>query len=371
VAASLDLNFAQSDYWVGTAAGSPSPTTLGDVVLGAGTITSAGMAIGDLDDVTVDLTPASLGGGTWFNNSTGTVVIETDMPTNVSGFSRLFEFSDGSNDNRLYALYNGSSFVGATISISGADTDLAGATYAARARLAVAFAAGDIAMSLNGASVVTASATVPTLNMLQLGNRTTTKNRALNGTVYRYRFFPARLSNSELQALASTVSVTATAIATTAPSLGNPVLSGSVNYSLTATGLATTAPSLATPSITQVHAIGTVAAITTGAPALDTPVAGLKYALAAAELNTGPSALGTPTPAQIHALASPGIATGSPALGAVPLVQKHALAAPTALTMGAPVPGHPALLGAQPVAIPRPSFVAASARGYSLPRIGH
>lgn len=329
------------------------------------------MAIGESDNVTVDLTPASLGGGTWFDNSTGTVVVETDMPVNNSGFARLFEFSDGSNSNRLYGLYNGSSFVGATVSVGGSDTDLAAATYAARARLAVAFAPGDVAISFNGGTAVTASVTVPTLNMLQLGNRTTVQNRALDGDMYRFRFFPSRLTNSELQAYTTSVAVTASGLATTAPTLGQPVLSGSVNYSLTATAIATAAPTLGSPSLAQVHALAGATALTTGAPALDVAVAGQKHALDASGVNAGAGTLGTPTLAQIHALTAPGEATGNPAFGSVVLVQKHALAAATAMSMGRPTLGSPAALGAQPVALARPSRVASSARGYALPRIGY
>src|SRR4051812_34597954 len=72
---SLYLDFTTGTYGASTAAAAaPVARTLAQLVTGAVTPTASGMLIGSSDDVTVPLSPAILGGGSWFSNSVGTFV---------------------------------------------------------------------------------------------------------------------------------------------------------------------------------------------------------------------------------------------------------------------------------------------------------
>lgn len=91
--------------------------------------------------------------------------------------------------------------------------------------------------------------------------------------------------------------------------------SGSTVYALTATGIATGAPSVGTPAVSQTHIL-TATGIATAAPSVGTPAVAQEHALTATGIATGAPSVGSPTIAQIHALLASGIATGAPSVGA-------------------------------------------------------
>ena len=73
--------------------------------------------------------------------------------------------------------------------------------YTLSVKFAIAYDASGIAVCLNGGTVQTDVAVVPTLTGLQLGNRNTTKNRQLDGNVKKFSYYVTKLSNASLQAL--------------------------------------------------------------------------------------------------------------------------------------------------------------------------
>jgi hypothetical protein len=199
---SLYLDFVNAVYGASTfASASPTTRTLAQLVTGAVTPTASGMLIGAGDDVTVPLSPAVLS-GTWFSNTVGTFYVEAVIAYDASGgFPRIWEMSDGSDANRLIARYNGATNIGGVVTIGSADTELVFTPYTLAVKFAIAYDASGIAVCLNGGTVQTDAAVVPTLTGLQLGNRNTTKNRQLDGNVKKFAFYVTKLGNAALQTL--------------------------------------------------------------------------------------------------------------------------------------------------------------------------
>lgn len=199
---SLSLDFTTGTYGASTfATASCSTRTLAQLVTGAVTPTASGMLIGSSDDVTVPLSPAVLS-GTWFSNTVGTFYCEAVIAYDASGgFPRIWEMSDGTDGNRLIARYNGATNIGGVVTIGSADTELTFTPYTLAVKFAIAYNASGVAMCLNGGTVQTDVAVVPTLTGLQLGNRNTTKNRQLDGNVKKFSYYVTKLSNAALQAL--------------------------------------------------------------------------------------------------------------------------------------------------------------------------
>jgi hypothetical protein len=135
------------------------------------------------------------------------------------------------------------------------------------------------------------------------------------------------------------VALTATGIATGAPTVGTPAITQA--HALTAAGIATGAPTVGTPAITQAHAL-TATGIATGAPTVGSPAITQVHSLTATGIATGAPTVGTPAITQVHVLAADGIATGAPTVGAPAITQAHALTA-TGIATGAPTVGAPAL----------------------------
>ena len=106
--------------------------------------------------------------------------------------------------------------------------------------------------------------------------------------------------------------LTAIEIATGAPILATPAIGQT--HALTATEIATASPTLAVPTIGQIHALGSTE-IATGAPIIDTSTIRLSDVLLADDLYAGQPTLDTATLAQIHTLVASGIITGPPELG--------------------------------------------------------
>jgi hypothetical protein len=198
---SLYLDFTTGTYGASTfATASCSTRTLAQLVTGAVTPTASGMLIGSGDDVSVPLSPAVLS-GTWFSNTVGTFYAEAVIAYTNSGFPRIFELTDGTDANRLIARYNTTSDIGGAVTISSSDTELANTPYAQTVKFAIAYNASGFSTCLNGGTVQTNAAVVPTLSACQLGNRGTTKNRELAGNLKKFAFYVTKLSSGALQTL--------------------------------------------------------------------------------------------------------------------------------------------------------------------------
>ena len=140
----------------------------------------------------------------WYNQSAGTFVVEADSGVNVSlSVYVASSANDGTADNRINTFnYNGK--WGAQARVATVDQfDLQqNGSYTANvpAKIAVAYATNDIAVSVNGNTALTdTSASLPTVNQLALGR--IINSNYLNGHIRSIRFYPSRLTNAQLQAL--------------------------------------------------------------------------------------------------------------------------------------------------------------------------
>jgi hypothetical protein len=139
-----------------------------------------------------------------------------------------------------------------------------------------------------------------------------------------------------------TDALTATDIATGAPTVGTPTIGQT--HALTATDVATGAVSVGTPTIAQVHAL-TAQDVTTGAVVADAPTLGQAHALAAVDVLIGTPTIDEATLAQVHAMVAVDVTTGAVVVGTPVLSEPGAIVALTAqdVLIGAPVVGTPTL----------------------------
>jgi len=125
--------------------------------------------------------------------------------------------------------------------------------------------------------------------------------------------------------------LTATEISTGAPSLAIPTI-GQI-HALDATEIATAAPTIATATIGQTHKL-TATEIATGAPTIETSSCGTTGtdALDATDIVMGAPALATPAIGQVHGLLAADLYAGQPTLDTATLAQIHALVASGIIT---------------------------------------
>jgi hypothetical protein len=140
----------------------------------------------------------------------GTVVVKAMLPQMAPfGASQgLWQIDDGTDQNRLQLRNTsaGSSITG-VVEVGGTTlATLSGGNMAAGTpfRAAFTWAAGDQALCLNGGTVQTASASLPTgLARMLVGHASTQFNRAAYGEIELVEYRPTRIPNSLLQALAN------------------------------------------------------------------------------------------------------------------------------------------------------------------------
>lgn len=146
-----------------------------------------------------------------YSSTTGTVIINATPPNYPAATSgginpTVFSLTDGTLNNRIMILRAvGTIDPTFRVSVAGADQALfAPATTGnwpngATRTVAVAWAANDFAMSVNGGAVATdTSGTIPTVNVLSLGN--IASGGLFNGYIRQITYIPRRLTNAELQA---------------------------------------------------------------------------------------------------------------------------------------------------------------------------
>jgi hypothetical protein len=141
----------------------------------------------------------------WFNAAEGTLFAEAQkIYSGSSGFPRLVQISDASNNNSITALWADSlnRLYGAVTAAGATQADIGnnGLTQTAIHKTAFSYKINDFAISNDGASVVTdTSGTVPTVNRMLIGKDAGTT--FLNGYLRRITYYPRRLSDAELQAV--------------------------------------------------------------------------------------------------------------------------------------------------------------------------
>lgn len=143
----------------------------------------------------------------WFNASEGTLFVEWSTTLPQSGRNPRIAALVGSTDaNRVDIHYPGGTgrVVEYVVSSGTASADITGGTTQQGAvnKLAASYKANDFGISLNGAATVTDSAgAVPSaITRLVIGGYRVA-GYELNGHIKQFRYFPRRLSDSELQAL--------------------------------------------------------------------------------------------------------------------------------------------------------------------------
>ncbi len=142
----------------------------------------------------------------WYNQSEGTFVVEADsvVPTSTSVF-RSVGATDGTSGNAL-AMFIYNSRWGASSNVGGvsqADLQVNGSHVSnVPAKSAFAYKVNDIAFSVNGSAPLTdAAASIPVVDRLAVGSIGPDGGGFLNGRIRRIRYYPTRLSNTQLQAL--------------------------------------------------------------------------------------------------------------------------------------------------------------------------
>lgn len=141
----------------------------------------------------------------WYSATEGTIYVELETNGAVDN-AYILSISDGSLDNVIGLRHISSgpsldafSFAGASLTV---DMVGQGFSYGASTKLALAFATNDFALAVAGQATETdASATVPTVNQLQIGGGPTFGS--FTGHIKALRFYPSRLSNAELQEITS------------------------------------------------------------------------------------------------------------------------------------------------------------------------
>ena len=132
----------------------------------------------------------------WFNAAEGSFVVEAVTPTTGSYAAYI---SNGNETDYLGSRFgsSGTAFVTATGGALQANIG----TTAGTAKIAAAYKANDFAVSVNGGAVATDTAgTVPTVNQMRLG-AAFAGGVNINGHIRSIKYFPTRLSNTQLQAL--------------------------------------------------------------------------------------------------------------------------------------------------------------------------
>jgi hypothetical protein len=148
----------------------------------------------------------------WFSAGEGSIYADasTYMPvTNGALRNDTVSFSDGTANNSIYMGVNS---VGTPNSInlyvvaSGvAQVNITRTLTSSTYRTSYGYKVNDVALLLDGGTVVTdTSVTLPlNLNQLAIGTRSGTSANFQNGTIKKIAYYPMRLTNAQLQALTS------------------------------------------------------------------------------------------------------------------------------------------------------------------------
>ncbi|WP_454735358.1 phage head spike fiber domain-containing protein [Cupriavidus necator] len=142
----------------------------------------------------------------WFNPAEGTFYVEGIFANPYIGaFPTLLELSDGTTNNR-YLLRRSAGVVASIATTGGASNTAQTATATPDGlvtRAALVYSPGAVGVCLNGATpvVVVGPTSIPGLSKLSIGSRASGNNEHIGGQIRAVRYFPRRLSNSELQAL--------------------------------------------------------------------------------------------------------------------------------------------------------------------------
>jgi hypothetical protein len=142
----------------------------------------------------------------WYNQTEGTLVADMDSATNVSlSVYVSTSINDGTVSNRIETFTYSGRWGGRMFTAGANQFDLQQtSSYTANipAKVALAYAANDFAVSVDGNTALTdTSGSVPTVNQLNIG--TIINTNYLNGHIRQIAYFNTRLPNAQLQTLSS------------------------------------------------------------------------------------------------------------------------------------------------------------------------
>jgi len=144
----------------------------------------------------------------WYRADEGTVYAEgrTSSTVATANYS-IFSITDGTAANRIQCrLSNAATNTNFIVRTSDVNVfNSVAADYSPNnRRMALAYKASDFAGVRDGGVVATgASGAVPAVNFLNIGSTSPANTETLNGTIRKIAFYPARLTNAQLQALTS------------------------------------------------------------------------------------------------------------------------------------------------------------------------
>lgn len=141
----------------------------------------------------------------WFNYGAMTIYYEATGYYTASGAYEVFDLDSGSNSGRIRTRFLSSEQASQLDASSNSTFSLDGGTVTANsfAKVAVGLTQNSQALSLNGGTVVTATApftTLPVPTTARIGTNWV-PSEFLNGTIKKIAFYPVKATNAQLQAL--------------------------------------------------------------------------------------------------------------------------------------------------------------------------
>lgn len=137
----------------------------------------------------------------WFNPEAGTLFVEASTFGNRSAWVYA-QVWDGTTSNRIGIARVQGSGVSAVVNTGGASQVATVSSDSAQIRAALAYRANDVSISRNGAVPEVDAAVALPANLTQLAiGRSSGPETFLNGHIRSAKYFPRRLSDTELQAM--------------------------------------------------------------------------------------------------------------------------------------------------------------------------
>ena len=136
----------------------------------------------------------------WYNATEGTFVVGARTDSLATADRILFNMDDGGGSNIIRQRVQTTGIVGSSVVATGwniANTVTAGTAFKSN----LAYKASDLASSLNGGTVATASGALPTVTSLTVGAGISLQ--PFNGYIQSLTYYPKRLPNAMLQGLST------------------------------------------------------------------------------------------------------------------------------------------------------------------------
>lgn len=139
----------------------------------------------------------------WYNQSEGTVIAEADY-SSTSAYSTVFDVNNGTSANRMRIIgWNDGTEKQIITESTILQAQFNNTSTTAPFKSTISYSLNNIAGSRNGNTPQTDNtALIPSVNQMQLGSFNLTQFY-LNGHIKTIRYYPARVSNAQLQALTS------------------------------------------------------------------------------------------------------------------------------------------------------------------------